>query len=233
MKSVTVVGANGYVGSALCAVLERDSRYQLARVTRSNADAMREQAHDIVLNVAMPSKRFWARTHPQEDFIETVQKTADLLYGWRYKKFVQISTVSARCELHTIYGRHKAAAEMICQGKEHLIIRLGSMYSRELPKGVLIDMLQNRKVHVSAQSRYCFAPLSFVASWIAGHLDRTGIVEVGARNTVSLQEIAHQLGGHCDFEGPVECQEIENPEPDFPDAREVFGFLDEMRKVLR
>jgi hypothetical protein len=35
-----------------------------------------------------------------------------------------------------------------------------------------------------------------------------------------------------EFEGAVDHQEIEHPEPDYPDAREVFGFLDEMKYAL-
>ena len=176
------------------------------------------------------SGRFRAKNNPDKDFVETVQKTADLIYGWRYGKFVQISTVSARCQLDTVYGRHKAAAEKICGFGDNLIVRLGPMYSRELSKGVLVDMLQGRKVFVDEESRYCFAPLEFVASWIAGNLGRSGIVEVGARTAISLREAADHIGADVEFAGAVDNQEIEHPEPGFPDAREVLGFLDEMKK---
>jgi len=232
MISIAVVGASGYVGSAVSAALACSPSIAVISVARANYAEMRERSYDLLVNAAMPSGRFWAKSYPDKDFVETVKKTADLIYGWRYGKFIQMSTVSARCQLDTVYGRHKAAAEKICGFGDNLIVRLGPMYSKGLSKGVLVDMLQGRNVFVGAESRYCFAPLEFVASWIAGNLGRLGIVEVGARNAIRLQEVADYLGADVAFEGAVDHQEIENPEVDFPDVREVFGFLDQMRKTV-
>ena len=233
MKSVAVVGAKGYVGSALCAALERDPDIVVTAVIRANYFEMREHSFDILINAAMPSKRLWAANNSAKDFVETVQKTADLVYGWRFTKFVQISSVSARCQLDTVYGRHKAAAEKICGFGDNLIVRLGPMYSRNLSKGVLVDLLLRRKVFVDAESRYCFAPLEFVASWIAGNLGRSGIIEVGARNTIRLRDVADYLGADVEFEGLMDHQEIPNPESDYPDARDVMIYLDPMREELK
>ena len=230
MITVAVVGANGYIGSATFAALSSNPNYVVTAVTRMNYVEMREQSYDILINSAMPSGRFWAKNHPDKDFVETVQKTADLVYGWRYGKFIQISTVSARCQLDIVYGRHKAAAEKICGFGGNLIVRLGPMYSEGLSKGVLVDILQGRKVFVDAESRYCFAPLDFVSAWITTNLGRSGIVEVGARNAIRLREVADYLRVNVEFEGVVDHQEIEHPEPSFPEAREVFRFLDQMKK---
>ena len=232
MISVAVVGANGYVGSALCAALALNPTHAVAAVIRANSHEMRQRSFDILINAAMPSGRFWAKNNQGKDFVETVQKTADLISGWRFGKFIQISTVSARCQLDTVYGRHKAAAEKLCGFGDNLIVRLGPMYSKGLSKGVLVDMLQGRKVFVDAESRYCFAPLEFVASWIAGNLGRSGIVEVGARNAIRLREVADYLGGDVEFEGALDHQEIQNPGDDYPDARDVFAFLDAMKRQV-
>ena len=226
MASVAVVGAKGYVGGALCAALAKDASYSVTQVTRENYAQMQNGEYDILVNCAMPSARFAAKNDPGHDFIETVQKTADLLYGWKFKKFVQISTVSARCQLDTVYGRHKAAAEKLCDFGDNLIVRLGSMYSPGLEKGVLVDMMQGKKVFVDGESLYCFTPLDFVAQWIATHPERSGIVEVGARNALALRDVAKHLGKDIVFEGALDHQEIVDPEPGFPDARDVLVFLD-------
>jgi len=225
MAQVAVVGAKGYVGSALCVALSKNA-HTVAEVTRENYKEMQEREYDILINCAMPSARFFAKNNPDKDFIETVEKTANLLYGWKFKKFVQISTVSARCQLDTVYGRHKAAAEALCNYGDNLIVRLGAMYSSELSKGALVDIKEGRKVYVDGASRYCFASLDFVTKWISGNLERKGIVEVGARNTIALSEIAQHLGAKIDFEGVLDTQEIVDPEPSFPDARDVLAFLD-------
>jgi hypothetical protein len=103
------------------------------------------------------------------------------------------------------------------------------MYSKSLSKGVLVDMLQGRKVVVDGESKYCFAPLEFVATWIAANLRRSGLVEVGARDSIRLREVAGYLGGGIEFEGPVDHQEIQNPAVDFPHACKVLAFLDQVK----
>ncbi len=225
MAFVAVVGAKGYVGSALCTALKQTT-HSLVQVTRENYGEMKDQKYDIVINAAMPGARFFAKNHPAEDFVETVQKTADLVYGWKYDKFIQISTISARCQLDTVYGRHKAAAEKICEFGDTLVVRLSAMYSPNITKGALLNIKRKENIYVDAESRYCFTPLQFVGEWISENLDKKGVIEVGARNTVSLREIADHLGVHVEFSGPVDVQEIVNPRPDFPDARDVLTFLD-------
>lgn len=232
MTSVAIIGAEGYVGTSLCRAFAAGTRYTVTPVTRSSYDHSRSRPYDIIVNAAMPSGRFWAQNNPEKDFEATVKKTADLLYGWSYGKFVQISSVSARCQPNTVYGRHKAAAESLCPNGESLILRLGPMYSETLRKGVLIDMLNSRDVFVAGESRYCFAPLDFVSSWIAKNVERTGLIELGAQNAISLQEVAKHLGVPVKFQGPVDHQEISAPGSDYPNAREVLFFLDSMRRRI-
>src|SRR3989344_476487 len=209
MPSVAVVGVNGYVGNALCKASSLSPRYSLVGVTRENYAEMQGRSFDILINSAMPAARFWAKNNPDQDFLETVKKTADLLYGWQFKKFVQISTVSARCQLDTVYGRNKAAAEKLCDFGENLIVRFGALYDDNMKKGVLTDMLEGKKVFVDKTSRYSFISLSFVASWLASNLDRQGIVELGGKNAITLESVAKHIGAEVEFEGSVNHQDVE------------------------
>ena len=75
------------------------SRYSVmpsTAVTRATYEEARALSYDVIVNAAMPAGRFWAKNNPERDFVETVEKTAKLLYGWRYTSFVQVSSVSAR-----------------------------------------------------------------------------------------------------------------------------------------
>lgn len=230
MISIAVVGANGYIGSALCRMLGDKKTIQVIPVIRDSYNVLSQEKYDVVINCATGSKRFWASQNPEQDYIETVEKTENLINKWNYNKFIQISTVSARCELDSTYGKHKLLAENLCQSvKNCLIVRLTATYGPSLSKGVLIDILKGN-VYVSGESRYAFSPLSFVSAWIANHLDRNGLVEVGAKNTISLQEVADRLNLKVKFEGRVENQEIHNPEKTFPDAADVLFFMNNMKK---
>jgi len=227
---VAVVGAAGFFGRALCQVLSEKGD-AVTPVTRDSYAADRAAAYDVVVNAAMPSKRFWAKQHPDLDFIETVQKTSDLLNGWRYERFIQISSVSARCERETVYGRHKAAAEVLCERPDCFTVRLTSLYGEGMSKGALVDIKNGGPVYVDGESRYGFTHVFFAAGFVAAACrrpDLTGVREVGAKNTVTLNEVARVMKRTVQFSGPVEVQQIEGPADEYPDAREVLSFVTRM-----
>ncbi len=225
MQSVAVIGSKGYVGSVIYQELLHSSKYTVIGVTRENYSVVKKQNFDIIINCAMPSARFWAKNNPEKDFVETVKKTSDLLYEWNFKKFVQVSSVSARCQLDTVYGRHKAAAESICNFDDNLIVRLGALYGENMKKGVLVDMLEGKKVFVNKKSRYSFISVLFCASWIVSNLDRHGIVELGGRNAVTLEYVAKHIKANVKFEGEINHQDIENSDNDLPESECVINFI--------
>ncbi len=224
MITIGLFGANGFVGRKLNTSLTKKG-YSVVSINRENYSESIGKFYNIVINVAMPASRFRAKNNPEEDFKETVKKTADIFYGCSFDKFVQISTVSARCQLDTVYGRHKLAAENICNCDNNLIIRLTAMFDDSLEKGVLIDIIKGEKVYVDKESRYSFSSLNFVTDYITSNLDRSGILEVGACNSVKLIDIANHLGIDVDFKGPLDVQEIQNDDPQLPEAQEVFNFI--------
>lgn len=230
MLKIAIIGSQGYVGSALFKAFKDSSKYEVVGVTRENYEQMKLGQYDVLINCAMPSGRFWAKNHPQEDFIQTVKKTEDLLKLWHFKKFVQISTVSARCQLDTVYGQNKAAAEKLVDFGDNLIVRLGALYSDNMEKGVLKDMLEGKTVYVDKSSRYSFISLDFCARWIASHLDRKGLVELGGRNAITLEDVAKHIRAKVEFKGESNHQDVENPMPDLPEAEEVLKFLDGLKK---
>ncbi len=227
MSKIAVIGSKGYVGSALFEELGENGDHIVIGVTRENYAEMKAGQYDIIINCAMPSGRFWAKNNPEKDFIETVEKTANLVYGWKYKKFVQISSVSARCQLDTVYGRHKSAAEDVCNFGENLIIRLGALYSNDMKKGVILDMLQGKKVFVDRESRYSFISLSFCVAWIVTNFDNQGIVEIGGKNAIALNDVAKHMQTNIKFEGEINHLDIKNEKDILPEATDVLSFVDQ------
>jgi len=231
MITIGLFGANGFVGKKLHGSLTAKG-YDVIPITRDNYEERLGKFYNIVINSAMPAARFLAKKDPQKDFKKTVKKTADIFYGCRFDKFVQISTVSARCQLDTVYGRHKLAAENICNTSNNLIFRLTAMFSDDLKKGVLMDIINSQKVFVDKESRYGFTNVNFVTDYIASNLDKNGVIEVGAYNSVKLIDIANFLGVKVEFGGFLDIQEVQDPQKDFPDAKEVFEFI-KNKKILK
>ena len=139
-KTIGVFGAKGFVGSEISKYLKY-LRYDVIDITRETFENDMFKEYDYVINAACSSERWKAKSAPYYDFEESVEKTAQIFYEAKYKKFIQISSLSARCQTNTIYGRNRLAAESIVNDGNSLIVRLGSMYGPTLMKGPLIDMI--------------------------------------------------------------------------------------------
>jgi nucleoside-diphosphate-sugar epimerase len=224
---VAVVGAAGFVGSAVVAALAGHGEQRVVAVTRANHAEVRGQGRfDVLVNAACPSRRLWAEHNPGEDRAETVDKTAALLREWDFGRFVQISSISARSQLDTAYGRHRAEAEQLCD-QDCLIVRLGPMYGQDYRKGALLDLLDDKPVYASGASRQSFAPVEWCAGWLAANLDRTGLWEVGARTAITLREVRDAIGSRSTFAKEyVDDQFPLTPvEADWPVAADVIAWL--------
>lgn len=235
MARVAVVGAGGFVGSALVAALTGRDEDEVVAVTRANHDDLRRRGPvDVLINASCPSKRFWAEHHPDADRVATVDRTEALRRGWTFRHFVQISSMSARAQPDTVYGGHRADAERLC-GPDDLVVRLGPMYGSGYRKGVLLDMLNDQPVYASGRSRQSFATVQWCAGWVVANRDRAGVVEVGARTCVTLAEVRDAVGSRSQFATDrVDDQYPVSPTgADWPDARDVIGWLIERRRGRR
>lgn len=221
---IALIGYKGFVGRALFKELD------VIGVDRDNYEKKKKDWYDMVINSAMPSKRFWAWNNPWDDFKATVELTADIFYNWKFEKLIQISTVSARCQLNHPYGVNKAAAEIIVLSrKNNLVIRLGALFGEGLDKGVIFDMLNGKEVFVAKESRYNYISTAKAAEIISKKINEFGIIEVGAKDTISLKEISDYFKLNVNFRERFEEQFTENPDEDYPEAKEVLEFIEKMR----
>lgn len=192
--TVAVVGAGGFVGSAVVRVLQT-ARCDYIEVRRG--DPIPDV--DVLINAACPSQRVRAEREPEWDFEECVVKTARLYYR-RKGRFLQVSSVSARYPHNSAYGRHRKAAEDILD--DALIVRLGPMYGRGQSKGVLQDMIDDKPVYMDPETYYAFADVDWCAARIVNLAfagSKTGIVEVGGSNAIRLGDIPPRIGSGSIF----------------------------------
>ncbi|MBX2798824.1 MAG: NAD-dependent epimerase/dehydratase family protein [Myxococcales bacterium] len=229
-SKIAILGSEGFVGSSLCAALS-SSEHEIVPVTRDSfAAAGAAGPYDIVINAACPGRRFWAEQNPAADFEETVVKTARILHTWRLGKLVQISSMSARAQLDTAYGRHRAAAEALCVPDRDLVVRLGPMYGDHTHKGSLFDMLRHDPVFASGESRQSFAPVRWCGEWVAANLTQVGLREVGARTWITLRQVRDALDSRSEFvKETVDDQfpSVGMVGEDWPRAEDVIPWLRE------
>ena len=219
--NIALIGYKGFVGSAIF------KKIKAVGIDRNNYERMKENEYDIIINCAMPSKRFWALNNPLDDFKATVGLTADIFYNWRYKKLIQISSVSARCQLDHPYGVNKSAAEsIVLSNKNNLVLRLGALFGEGLDKGVIFDMLNGNEIFVLGESRYNYISTEKVADIVLSKLNESGVVDVGARDSISLKEVADYFKINVKFGERFEEQVTENPSDNYPEAKEVLKFME-------
>lgn len=226
---IAVVGSSGFVGKALCRNF-KNYDYEVFEITRKNYDKYKSLEYDVLINTAMPSKRFWALNNPIDDVKETITKTAELFYEWKYKKFIQISSLSAKIQLDIPYGVHKKAAEVLVENKSNtLILRLGALYGEGLDKSALFDLIQHNKIYVDINSEYNYIDIDFVADWIINNMDEVGIKEIGACDKISLLELSKNVWDNPIYEGRYETIFSEDVVDGMPSSKEVIKYMEKIK----
>ena len=75
-------------------------------------------------------------------------------------------------------------------------------------------------------------PKASIKSNSGKNLDRKGIVELGASDTLSLMDIANKLNLKPEYEGKKIIIHSDRIEENMPNVKEVWSFIDEqMRKT--
>ncbi len=225
MKLVAVIGAGGFVGSQIAKAIEIDNRYRLIAIYRdTHCSEQLIDLCDIIIHTANPAGRYQAENESQKDFIETVEKTADLLALSGEKRFVLVSSFSCRSQLDTAYGRHRRACELLVLPGDSLIVRLGPMFGGGRKKNMLHDILAGREVFIGSTSCYAYVDVEWAGKTIVNMMEgESGIKEIGAYNSICLQDLAHFFESKSKFSG-VEENQIPEDYLDGPNANDVYDY---------
>ncbi len=212
---VTLIGANGFVGSAFARMLAARSDLELVQVTRTNYSASAGLRSDVVIEAACNSKKFLAEEDPLADFRASVEHRLRTLLDFPAAFHLHISSVDVYSDLTspvttredspmdfaTIshYGAHKLLAEDLVRhyAKRWLILRLAGMVGPGLRKNPVFDILHGLPLRIHPDSRFQYMHTDHVAR-IAWALVEQGIsgevFNVCGTGTVTMREIARLAG---------------------------------------
>lgn len=212
---VTVIGANGFVGSAFVRLLAGRSDVELICVTRQNFDSLPATHSDVVIEAACNSQKFLAEQDPLSEFESSVTHRLKSLLRFTGELQVHISSVDVYSDLTTPatsredspidpgrvsrYGMHKLLAEQLVRhyAPHWLILRLAGMVGPGLRKNPVHDILHRQSLRIHPDSRYQFMLTDEVArvAWASIERGTAGeIFNVCGDGLISMREIARLAG---------------------------------------
>lgn len=234
MKTVAVIGANGFVGSHVVKALEKRG-LTVIPVVRGDDPEEKIKNADAVIHAANSPSRFKAAKDPKLDFNESVEKTFKFLsLAKKYQaSFVLVSSISARAQLEHPYGANRRSCECMALLEGAKVVRLGYMYSHSKTYGALDDIIHGRQVFLAADSVYSFSDVVWNAEMIVATLlkDKTAeLVELGSAGSISLKEIATLLGSKSEFVGEYKDIQVAQDIPSgAPAITEFTQYLEKLK----
>ena len=210
MLKVTVIGAEGFVGSAFVRYL-KNANVELCQVTRKNYAELIGTKSDVVIEAACNSKKFLAEKNPLEDFELSVTHRLKTLQDFPSNFHLHISSVDVYSDLSSPattkedieidlktsshYGFNKLLAEQLVQhhAPNWLILRLAGMIGEGLRKNPIFDILNGGQIFIHPDSQYQFMPTDEVAriGWNLIEKNVTGeIFNLCGDGLISPREVA-------------------------------------------
>lgn len=201
---IGIVGCSGFVGSYIYNTF-------LCSGSLSCEEFEPNTDYDFVIDANGNSRKFWANQNPLEDFSKSVTSVYErMVINKPFKRFgtyVYISSIDAY--QNNLYGMNKRIAEEII--KLHcdnwVILRCSAIIGEGMKKGVLYDLINERKTFLKPSSRLQFITLRELQNIVESAINN-GIsnqtFNVAGKDSVSVQEIADLFNLQVDKYGSEE-----------------------------
>ncbi len=215
MKTCLVIGAKGFIGSAVSA--EAMARgYAVSPVDLDNYKAAKGMKADLLINAAGNSRKFVDDQYPMKGYELSATSVMQTLHDFHYAFYIQLSSGAIypreddphqNSEMTPLspatmsrYGFHKWLAEQLVQhyAPRHLIVRLGGFVGPGLKKNAVYDLLSGNPLFVHPNSEFQYMDTRDLGKAIfelyEGTADSAMLLNLSAKGTVSIRQIAGWAG---------------------------------------
>jgi|LakMenEpi03Aug12_release.lakeMendotaPanAssembly.Ray.scaffolds.fasta_scaffold171025_3 nucleoside-diphosphate-sugar epimerase len=225
---IGLIGASGFVGNSIFNQFAQLVQFECVPIIKGDNFESKIRDVDFVIHCANSAKRFFANSNPDYDRSDTLGKTKKFLDSASDKPFLLVSSISCRTQLDTPYGINRKGCEDMVLEYGGSVVRLGPMFGTSRVRDVVHDICESKKVFVSKDSKQSFSSVEWNGLYIAKNFASwSGIVEIGARGTISLGDLAAYANSRSEFIGESDDQFPLNFETG-PDVLEVLGFVDQI-----
>lgn len=207
-----IVGGNGVLGADLVSNLS--STFKVESINRDNYNSFAGEKCDVLINANGNSKRFWANKNRIEDFKASTLSVYNTLIDFKFNKYIYISSsdvyfdhgnpnfakeeLEVKSELLSPYGLHKYLSECIIKNSlsDYVILRSSLILGDNMRKGPIYDLLNNKPLFISSNSRLQMITTSEIANIVKSLIEKKVSNEVfnmggiGAVDFGKMEEIA-------------------------------------------
>jgi len=191
---IGILGADGFLGKALCKQFP-----DAVKIKRNNYWDCIETEYDVFINANGNGKKYWAEKNPYLDFVKSVDSVYRTFTDFKSKQYIYISSVYADYRSQSKYGFHKYLAEEIVRNnaESYLNLRCCAMIGQDMRKGVISDLLNNKRLWITGDSRMQFITVSEVAkiieTCIKKKFTQPYFTNVCGNDMIKISEIAQMI----------------------------------------
>lgn len=213
------------LGTDLIRYLRR--KFRVTGIHKENYQSYRGTAFDIVVNANGNSKRFWANSHPVEDFVASTASVYESLFDFKCSTYVYISSsdvyedhtsprytkenISIAPDKLTAYGMHKYLSELVIQKhvNNYLILRSSMLLGSNLKKGPMYDAIHHEPLFITRESRLQMITTKSIADIISTLIDKKiihDVFNIGGVGTFSFSNLDRYVPGPHIYRADGEIQ---------------------------
>jgi len=206
------------------------AKFRVTPIHKENYHTHVGSSFDIVINANGNSKRFWANSHPLEDFIASTESVYKSIFDFKYGLYVYISSsdvyddhTSPRYTKEDIpitsrnltpYGLHKYLSELLVQKyvKQYLILRSSMILGSNLKKGPFYDIAHRTPLYITKNSWLQLITTQEIANILLFLLSKgvyRQVYNIGGRGSFSFHDIETYVQVPVTYSADAEKQEYE------------------------
>lgn len=241
MKKILVIGYKGFIGNTIYNKLKNECNGydiygllhgdDICEFILKNGDFF-----DVIVNANGNSKKYWANNNPMEDFKKTIQSVYEQCINFKCKNYIYISSMDVYNNHY--YGKNKMIAESIINTffeYKTIFLRCSSVIGKDMKKGVLYDILNDRTVYLCGDSKLKFITNTEIANIVNVliHRDKTNLIFncTGVGN-VSIGEIGELTNKEIKYANDLRYEYYADYITDVKEVYNVKTSLEYIKEVI-